>query len=76
MDRYDRERETARQLRKRDAVLSGISKSKDPQRGDYKFCRDMDKLWLDRKKHGRDKEAVNKIDNEIDLAQREGRKRP
>jgi len=48
---YDVRRQTDRSMRQREAVMSGLSKAKSGQRGDYKLCREIDKTLKDYRNH-------------------------
>ena len=71
-DEYDKRQATARQVRRHQDMLSGASRAKGPQRGDYEFCRKADQFLINmRRFKGED---VKKISKEYDQYQKEGRK--
>jgi hypothetical protein len=53
-------------------ILEGRTKSTGPQRGDYKICREGDKILREYKKY-RDPRARREIENNYYLMQREYR---
>ena len=61
--------ETRRQI----DVISGLTKSKGPQRGDFKICREGDKLLREYREH-KDSSDRKKIENEYRKMQREHRR--
>lgn len=60
------------QARRQEDIRSGLTKSSGPQRGDYKLCREGDKLLKSYREH-KDPKSREKITSEYFQAQKEAR---
>ncbi len=67
------EAEGRRLIRKQLDQLSGLSRSTGPQRGDFKTCRDADKVLKEYREH-KDPRDREKIRREYEQVQKEGRR--
>ena len=63
------EKERNRQIRKNIDQLTGVSRAKGAQRGDYKFCKENDKLLNDYRNFPKDREKINR---NLEQLRREG----
>jgi hypothetical protein len=60
-DERERSKQVARDMRKQEDVMKGLSKAKGAQRGDFELCRRLDKTLMDyrRFKDPKDREKIN-----------------
>ena len=71
-DEYKRRQLAQRDARKQEDIMKGLNRPKGAQRGDFKFCREQDKVIMDYRKF-KDPKDREKIKQEYFRVEKEWR---